>query len=267
MRVATAKVQVPAKGGKLATLLRGVDTVPQNPNILRHCSSKLAIGFLERRGFPTGYFHRDFLAGAESSFLHLAKITHAHDGNRDEHHNLSAVPGHDLLESSLRCVFSEGLESLTQGGFELEWNIEEVCSTKLGDVSLILGARRSRGIPLGEWTAARATYAGHTLVFRGKQRRELAQDGATVCVDVHVVAKQTILLKQAAENKVVAGYFDEASHHVVRLEAEMRNMGTTGSRLRQYLQLCFDDDHGWMISDFNSALNGNHLTAALPEAN
>ena len=55
--------------------------------------------------------------------------------------------------------------------------------------------------------------------------------------------------------------------HCIRFEAELFQDGTDELLPGMLSELLFDEDRGWIITDFNSGLDGNCVAACLPEAN
>eukprot|EP00927_Polykrikos_kofoidii_P069336 TRINITY_DN64772_c0_g1_i1.p1 TRINITY_DN64772_c0_g1~~TRINITY_DN64772_c0_g1_i1.p1 ORF type:complete len:259 (+),score=44.49 TRINITY_DN64772_c0_g1_i1:215-991(+) len=255
-KAAVSKVSVPTAGARLLKTLHGLPNLGGFPHLrLAERSHRFCVlHLLGRAGLPPAYFNDDFLAGASGAFKHF--------------NNTMMSPGilgtEQGVEPSFGTFCSEARQSLADAELEIQWKLEDVTEISLGSVGLVYGVRRSQGLPQNEWAAGRATYLGLTVVFRGEQRRVIARDGATIFADALIKAKQTVTLQKKSNGSVLAGQFDDAAIHCLRLEAELIQEGGEGAHP---WHLRFDDDRGWSISDLNGALGGNSVAAPLPEAN
>lgn len=258
MRAATAKVAVPARAARLSQLFRGLDVGDGQLSMAGTCARSVTIAMLRVIGFPGGYFKGDFLDGASFAFQHLAATTQQH----------GATPSSGV-EARLQRYLADEMEHVVGSDLEVEWTVENVTAAELGAVSIVYGVRRSQTLATG---AFRTAYGGHTLVLRGEQRPPSATEclaaqrhGATLCVDALLQAKQTVVLRRRGADDTLAGHFDEAAWHRVRLEAELEGVAPPEGLESAPWRLCFDEERGWAVSDLNSALDGNCPAATLPE--
>lgn len=263
VRVATAKFQIPRLGATLFRMCRGIERPPVALGMHQQAGRFLTIRGLENMGFGRHYFSNDFILGTTGALQHLANIVipQAQEQLRKRGNGTATIIHSETgLETSLVSHLAGGLAALEEDGLELAWGIQEVTASTLGNVCVVYGIRRSRGVPTGEWAAAAASYAGHKIVFRGDQRRVLARDGATISADAIVTVRQTVTLKLWACGDVVAADFADAATHVVRMEAELVHADPG------LLSLEFDAERGWTVCDINEALGGNCVARKLPEA-
>lgn len=259
IRAATAKVAVPARVARLTHVCRGLDSGSGQLSTAKTLARSVTIAMLRVIGFPRGYFKGDFLEGAGFAFRHLAATSREY----------RAPPGSGV-EARLHRHFADEMEHAVDEGFDVEWTVEDVTAAELGAVNIVYGARRSQALKTG---AFRMAYGGHTLVLRGERRPPSATEclasqrhGATLCAEALLQARQTVILRKRGADEVLAGHFDEAAWHRVRLEAELEGMAPPEGLESAPWRLRFDDERGWAVSDLNLTLDGNCPAATLPEA-
>eukprot|EP00928_Gymnodinium_smaydae_P037172 TRINITY_DN25843_c0_g1_i1.p1 TRINITY_DN25843_c0_g1~~TRINITY_DN25843_c0_g1_i1.p1 ORF type:complete len:272 (-),score=39.69 TRINITY_DN25843_c0_g1_i1:71-886(-) len=267
-RAATSKIPVPQKGGRLLQHLRGLNVATPQPSLAMRFSQQMTFQLLGSAGLSRQYFDNDFLEGASATLLHLASdvlpAAMSADKSVSSRNSLEA----DTMEAALDQYFAEAIASLRDEGLELQWNIEEITGLSLGGLQLVYGMRRSRKSVPTEGSF-RSEFSGHVVVLDGPKRHASARDafeshrqGATLCADAIVTAKQTVMLRRTDSGEVLAGHFDEGANHKLRLEAELFGVEPPFGGI---WLLQFDSERGWLASDLNSCLDGNCVAAALPE--
>mmetsp|Transcript_1914 Transcript_1914/g.3866 ORF Transcript_1914/g.3866 Transcript_1914/m.3866 type:complete len:248 (+) Transcript_1914:2-745(+) len=223
---------------------------------------QLTLYYLHRHaGFSKGYFHNEFLDGAGQALTHAADV----------------LPGSvNILDKALQQIWSDGVRETQEAGLRLAWKIEEVTAASLGSVRLVFGVRR-RELPPAD-PAFRTEVFGHCVVMSGDRRAVTATDlakmlrrGATLSAEAHLTCRQSVTLWKPTEDstaeETVAHTFSEEAVHCLNLEAEL--LGVTLSKeadpeAAMNVAVEFDEDHGWLVSDINGALEGNCIAKTIP---
>lgn len=271
MRAAVSKTSIPAAGGRLLKVLAGS---PESKKVgLGSFTEKLerhiSLFWLSSVGFPSGYFNDCFLRGADFALDHAAaNLLPA------LHASTSAVDVSSAMEVNLQHHIANGCETLRESGLELVWNIDEVSNAELGRVGLVFGARRSKGTP--PKGAFRTDLLNTSLVLQpstdGASTAPTANIenvmksfyvGATVWAEVYLSARQTTLIREAADvNNILVADYNEAALHCIRLEAELEPVAHE-SNSGNFQKLSFDEERGWVIADINGCLDGNSVIATI----
>lgn len=255
MRAATARVAVPAATKRLMKLLEGQSAGQLDAHSLTGWKRHLTLYYLHRHaGFSKGYFHKEFLDGAGQALTHAADV----------------LPGSaNILDKALQQIWSDGVRETQEAGLRLTWNIEEVTAASLGNVRLVFGLRR-RELPPAV-PAFRTEVFGHCVVMSGDRRAVTATDlakmlgrGATLSAEARLTCRQSVTLWKPKEDSTaeepVAHTFNEEAVHCLNLEAELLGVALSkeaDADAAMNVAVEFDEDHGWLVSDINGALEGN----------
>jgi len=289
MRAATAKVTVPAAGGRLAQCLCGFGEdgahLWQKPGLAGWIKRDVNVRLAGQLGFADAhtYFNDDFLAGAKDAMRHLADqvVPSMRASVWDEAADSKGggVGGNSVVQAALRAHLAEAMTSLKTVELEIRWDVEAVTLAALGHMMLTVGARRT-GLPQDGFRVPAAF--GHTVVLTGDRKPSAvspldclaaaAHRGATLSVDALLKAKQTVIIKRPGKDgEILTASFDEGARHVLRLEADLVaprpgiGADATGHEFWENRPV-FNEDRGWLVSDINFVLNGNQIAEKLPLA-
>mmetsp|Transcript_47604 Transcript_47604/g.101885 ORF Transcript_47604/g.101885 Transcript_47604/m.101885 type:complete len:290 (+) Transcript_47604:169-1038(+) len=284
MRSATAKIQVPGAGARLAALLRG--TTQELPysrfGMFSRYRQKLELRVC---GFEGGldYFRGEFLDGARFAFEHLATDVLPRERERCEDTSRAesdTFEVDDIVDAALKRTFREGYKALREDGLDLRWDLEDISNVSLAGHSLVFGARRHPRSPPRD-NLVRSAHGLNILVSQPEERPSRSADltssasvarGATLRVDTTLVARQTVTIFRINSGEIVAASFDEEAKHCLRLEADFEEQGQwTADELNKMAMYdlfkhrpVFNEEQGWLISDLNDCLDGNCIAKSLP---